>query len=341
MKFLDEVIVTISSGKGGAGATSFRREKFVPEGGPDGGDGGDGGAVRFIGSNSYNTLYHLRQNRYYKATDGTPGKGQKKSGKGGEDVVLYVPCGTIIKNAETDEILVDITEHNQEVVLLKGGKGGLGNWHFRNSINQVPHYSQPGLSGETLKIKLELKSIADVGIIGFPNAGKSTFISVVSNATPEIADYPFTTLIPHLGVVSIDYFNNFVIADIPGIIEGAHEGAGLGLEFLKHIERTKLLLHLVAYNPEESVEFLLTQYKAIQNELLKFSEDLKEKKEIIAISKIDLVNDELVFAEIKSVFSEISDEIYFISAPLHEGVKPLVLRLFQEIEQIKNREIIS
>ncbi|MBN2695388.1 GTPase ObgE [bacterium] len=338
MKFLDEVIVTVSSGKGGAGVTSFRREKYVPEGGPDGGDGGDGGAVRFIGSNSYNTLYHLRQNRYYRATDGTAGKGQKKAGKKGDDVILYVPCGTIIKDAETDEILADITEHEQEITLLKGGKGGLGNWHFRNSINQVPHYSQPGLSGETLKIKLELKSIADVGIIGFPNAGKSTFISVVSNATPEIADYPFTTLIPHLGVVSIDYYNNFVVADIPGIIEGAHEGAGLGLEFLKHIERTKLLLHLVAYNSENGVDYLLNQYKTIRNELLKFSEDLKNKKEIIAISKIDLIDNDSIFEDIKSVFSEVTDEIYFISAPLHEGVKQLVLRLFQEIESIKNNQ---
>lgn len=334
MKFLDEVIITIISGNGGKGASSFRRERCVPEGGPDGGDGGNGGDVCFIGSTSFNTLYHLKTKSLYKAQDGENGKPNKMTGKRGENITLYVPLGTIIKDAETDEILFDITQDGQKQIVLKGGQGGLGNWHFRNSINQAPTYSQKGLSGERLEIKLELKLVADIGIIGYPNVGKSTFISVVSNATPEVADYPFTTLTPHLGVVNMDNYTTFVIADIPGIIEGAHEGTGLGIQFLKHIERTKMFLHIVEYS--ESIDEMFEKYNIINNELYKYNEELSKRPQVIAISKSDLIIDDEIFDMIKEKFKNVSEKIFFMSAPLHQGTKEVIYYLYQQLQNKEN-----
>lgn len=330
MKFLDEVVIAIISGNGGKGASSFRRERCVPEGGPDGGDGGNGGDVCFIGSTSFNTLYHLKTKSLYKAQDGENGKPNKMTGKRGENIMLYVPLGTIIKDAETDEILFDITQDGQKQVVLKGGQGGLGNWHFRNSINQAPTYSQKGLSGERLEIRLELKLVADIGIIGYPNVGKSTFISVVSNATPEVADYPFTTLTPHLGVVNMDNYTTFVIADIPGIIEGAHEGTGLGIQFLKHIERTKMFLHIVEYS--ESIDEMFEKYNIINNELNKYNEELSKRPQVIAISKADLIVDDDIFNLIKEKFKNVSEKIFFMSAPLHQGTKEVIYYLYQKLQ---------
>jgi GTP-binding protein len=335
MKFIDEVTITVFSGNGGAGSSSFRREKFIPKGGPDGGDGGNGGSVYFTASTSYNTLYHLKGKKIYKASHGRPGEGNKRTGARGEDIVIELPVGTIIKDLNTDEVIVDLVEPNKKVLILKGGKGGLGNWHFKNSINQAPKYSQSGIEGETLELKLELKSVADVGLVGYPNAGKSTLISVVSNAKPEIGDYPFTTLTPHLGVVSVDRFTTFVIADIPGIIEGAHKGAGLGIQFLKHIERTKIFLHIIEYDPHVPHEELLNRYKNINNELLKYKDELGDRPYLIVISKIDMIENDEAYDELKELFKPYTnDKLYFISAPLQEGTKELVNTLFQKLQEL-------
>lgn len=338
MRFLDEVIITVCSGDGGAGASSFRREKFVTEGGPDGGDGGDGGSVYFRAENSFNTLYHLRGKRFYKAEHGVHGKGRRMTGRRGQDIDVIVPVGTLIKNQKTGEILADLVNTDQRIKIAQGGKGGLGNWHFKNSINQVPTYSQKGLPGEELKLALELKSVADVGIVGFPNAGKSTFISVVSRAKPEIADYPFTTLIPNLGVVSVEQFDTFVIADIPGIIEGAHEGTGLGLKFLKHIERTKVFLHMIEFNSEEPIEALRERYDIINRELLQYDATLGDRPHVIAISKLDMIDDDDDYDRVKALFSDITSEIYFISSPLHEGTQKLVYALYDRVKKLRAAE---
>jgi len=336
MKFIDEVKITIISGNGGTGSSSFRREKFVPRGGPDGGDGGDGGSVYFIATTSYNTLYHLKGRRVYKSKHGRPGQGNRKTGARGEDVIIKLPLGTIIRDAETNEIIMDLLEPDKKVLILKGGKGGLGNWHFKNSINQAPKYSQSGIEGETQELKLELKSVADVGLVGYPSAGKSTLISVVSNAKPEIADYPFTTLIPHLGVVSMDNWTTFVIADIPGIIEGAHQGKGLGIKFLKHIERTKIFLHIIEYDIHVSHEELLNRYKNINNELLKYKDEMGERPYFIAISKIDMIEDDNAYNELKELFKPYTDKLFFISAPLQEGTQELINALFKKLQDLNN-----
>jgi len=336
MKFIDEVKITVISGNGGPGASTFRREKYIPKGGPDGGDGGDGGSVYFMATTSYNTLYHLKGRRVYKAKHGKPGQGGRKSGAKGDDIIIKLPLGTIVKNAETGEVVADLLEENKKILIAKGGKGGLGNWHFKNSINQTPRYSQPGIPGETLELKLELKSVADVGLVGYPSAGKSTFISVVSNARPEIAPYPFTTLTPHLGVVSIDRWTNFVIADIPGIIEGAHKGKGLGIKFLKHIERTKIFLHLIEYDPNVSHKELLNRYLKINNELIKYKKEMASKPYFIAISKIDMIEYDNAYDELRELFKPYTDRLFFISAPIQEGTKELINALFQKLQEIKN-----
>jgi len=338
MKFIDEVKITVISGNGGTGSSSFRREKFVPRGGPDGGDGGNGGSVYFVATTSYNTLYHLKGRRVYKAKHGKPGQGNRRTGARGEDVIINLPLGTIIKNLETGEVITDLLEPDKKVLILKGGKGGLGNWHFKNSINQAPKYSQSGIEGESLEINLELKSVADVGLVGYPSAGKSTLISVVSNAKPEIADYPFTTLTPHLGVVSIDRWTNFVIADIPGIIEGAHKGKGLGIKFLKHIERTKIFLHLIEYDIHISHEEILDRYKKINNELLKYKNEMGERPYFIAISKIDMIEDDNAYEELKELFKPYTDKLFFISAPLQEGTKELINALFERLQELRENQ---
>ncbi len=284
--FSDNVKLTLKSGKGGAGAVSFRREKFVIKGGPDGGDGGQGGDIVIEVDNNTHTLSHLRGKNILKAQNGRPGEGRKRYGKKGESLTIKVPPGTQIIDNHTGEVLLDMVENGSRKIFLQGGKGGLGNWHFRSSTNQRPTYAQPGLPGEEKEVRLELKLIADVGLVGFPNVGKSTLISRVSNATPEIANYEFTTLTPKLGVVNVDEYHSFVMADIPGIIEGASDGKGLGLEFLKHIERTKFLLFMLDVS---NYRELKEQFAALKYELNKYSSKLSDNRFAIAITKIDTI----------------------------------------------------
>ena len=282
--FIDRALITVASGKGGAGCVAFRREKFVVQGGPEGGDGGRGGDLLFEVDNNTDTLSHFRGQRHYKAQNGQPGGSKNMTGKSGEDLTLKVPPGTQVFDADTDELLLDLTDPGEQVTLLKGGKGGLGNIHFKSSTNQRPTYAQPGLPGEERHLRLELKLIADVGLVGFPNVGKSTLISSVSHAKPQVADYEFTTLTPSLGVVQLDDYRSFVMADIPGIIDGAAEGRGLGLEFLRHIERTRVLLFVldaVGYRP------LDLQYDELRQELAKYSAELAGRNYAIVFSRVD------------------------------------------------------
>ncbi|HIP46535.1 MAG TPA: GTPase ObgE [Campylobacterales bacterium] len=282
--FIDNAEIQLSSGKGGPGSTSFRQEKFVLKGGPDGGDGGKGGDIYFVVDKNSHTLSSFRGRHHLKAKNGAAGEGRKKSGKKGESTDVVVPPGTQVIDVLTGDVLLDLVEDGQRVKFLEGGKGGLGNWHFRSSTNQRPSYSQPGLPGEIRSVRLELKLIADVGLVGVPNVGKSTLISTISNARPEIANYEFTTLTPKLGVVSTDDFASFVMADIPGIIEGASDGRGLGLEFLKHIERTQFLLFMLDmanYRPLEE------QYRVLKEEIAKFSDTLKDRNYAIALTRVD------------------------------------------------------
>lgn len=283
--FVDSVKFEIRSGKGGAGSKSFRREKFVELGGPDGGDGGDGGSVYFECSLNTHTLENYKGKRLLKAQDGFDGSGRKKHGKNGQDLILIVPPGTAVIDDESGEVLLDLTKDKERKILLQGGKGGLGNFHFKNSINQAPSYAQPGLLGQSLVIRLELKLIADVGLVGFPNVGKSTLISCISNARPQIANYEFTTLTPKLGQVSVDEFSGFVMADIPGIIRGASSGKGLGIEFLKHIERTKILLFMLDLAREDLN--ILEQFNALRGEISAFSPILASKEYAIALTRSD------------------------------------------------------
>ena len=299
--FVDHIKLTVKSGKGGAGCVSFRREKFVPKGGPDGGDGGKGGDVIIECDNNTNTLSHFKGKRVLKAGKGRPGEGRKKHGADGEDLILKVPPGTVIKDANTGEVLLDMKKHGERKILLEGGRGGLGNWHFRGPRQQVPRYAQPGEEGKELEIIMELKLIADVGLVGFPNAGKSTLISALSNARPEIANYEFTTLTPKLGVVKIDEYRSFVMADIPGIIEGAHEGKGLGLQFLKHIERTKIILYVIDM---ASFRDPVYQFETLKKELKNYSEKLSNRPYAIALNKIDAVEAE----KIKEFFEKMNIE---------------------------------
>ncbi len=287
--FVDSASFSVKSGKGGAGCVSFRKEKFVVQGGPDGGDGGRGGDVYFEVDNNTDTLSNYKGCHNVKADNGQPGMGRNCSGKSAKPIVLKVPPGTIVIDEETEEVLFDLTEDKQKVLFLEGGKGGLGNTHFKNSRNQTPTYAQPGLMGEKRLVRLELKLIADVGVVGYPNVGKSTLISTISNAKPQVANYEFTTLTPKLGVVEVGDYNSFVAADIPGIIEGAAEGRGLGIEFLKHIERTKTLLYMIDMANHRE---MLDQYNVLQEEVEKFSPELASRKFAIALTKIDAIPQE-------------------------------------------------
>ncbi len=282
--FIDSARFSVTSGKGGQGCAAFRREKFVVKGGPDGGDGGKGGDVYFLVDNNTDTLSNYKGRKYFKADNGAQGLGGRMTGKSGEALVLVVPPGTQVIDDETNEVIFDLLELGEKVLFLEGGKGGLGNVHFKNSRNQRPTYFQPGLPGITKNIRLELKLIADVGLVGYPNVGKSTLISVTSNATPEIANYEFTTLTPKLGVVNVGDYSSFVMADIPGIIDGASEGKGLGLEFLKHIERTKTLLFTIDVANHRT---MIDQYNVLKEELVKFSQELSQRDFAIVLSKID------------------------------------------------------
>src|SRR5713226_7003220 len=287
MKFVDEARIEIHSGKGGDGAVSFRREKNVPRGGPDGGDGGSGGSVYAVADRNINTLVEYRFARIHRAQDGERGRGAQCNGKGADDVVLRMPTGTVITNADTGKTLADLAEHEQVALLARGGKGGLGNVNFKSSTNRTPRKATPGVSGEHLTLKLELKVLADVGLLGLPNAGKSTFIRSVSAARPKVADYPFTTLHPHLGVVRVGIDRSFVIADIPGLIEGAAEGAGLGHQFLRHLSRTRLLLHVIDLTQEDPAR----DARVIAAELKKYEDALYRKPRWLLFNKIDAVED--------------------------------------------------
>ncbi len=307
--FVDKAEFTVTSGKGGPGCTSFRTEKFVVKGGPDGGDGGKGGDVSFIVDNNTDTLSWYKGRHTLKADNGRQGMGSRMTGKSADDLILKVPPGTQVVDVQTNEVLLDLVEEGDTYLLALGGKGGLGNYHFKSSRNQTPKYSQPGLPGIVKTIRLELKLIADVGLVGFPNVGKSTLISTTSNAHPQIANYEFTTLIPNLGVVDVGEYNSFVMADIPGIIGGASEGKGLGLDFLKHIERTQTLLFTIDMsNYRETLE----QYTVLKEEVAKFSPELAKRKFAIVLTKIDAINPEelndLVEKFIKDIGLEVSNE---------------------------------
>ncbi len=289
MKFVDEANIVVIAGNGGNGSASFRREKYIPFGGPDGGDGGRGGSVLLEGDSGLNTLVDFRHMRKYKAQNGQHGSSRNKTGKSGEDVVVRVPLGTIVTNVETGERVGDVTDHGQQLLVARGGRGGLGNVHFKSSTNRSPRQTVPGSAGEEFTLGLELKVLADIGLLGFPNAGKSTLISTVSAARPKVADYPFTTLYPNLGVVRIDVDRSFVIADIPGLIEGAAEGTGLGIQFLKHLQRTRLLLHLVDLAPMMLEVDPVEQVQQLERELHNFDPGLMDKPRWLVFTKSDLL----------------------------------------------------
>lgn len=323
MRFIDEVNIVIRSGDGGHGCAGFRREKHVPHGGPDGGDGGDGGSVFIEADEGLNTLLNYRGKKNYFAQNGEPGMGRQMNGSYGEDIILKVPVGTIVRHTETNQILADLTTHQEKVLLAEGGRGGLGNINFKSSTNQAPTYAQEGKPGVELELSLELKLIADIALLGMPNAGKSTLISVLSAAKPKIADYPFTTLEPNLGVVKIDHETSYVIADIPGLIEDASEGKGLGIKFLKHIERTKAFIHLVdiswCLNEYEAFE----QYVVIRQELGKYNEDLLNKKEVVCLTKIDAMTEEEI-EKYKAFFEEELDrKVLCLSSVANKNIDQL------------------
>lgn len=329
MKFIDTCEIMAIAGDGGNGCMSFRRESFVPRGGPDGGNGGDGGDVILVADNSKQTLMDIRQQYHYKGERGVHGKGKGMHGRKGTSCIIKVPTGTIVVDADTGDELADLTENGQQFIVAKGGKGGRGNANFTSPTHRAPTKHEPGAPGDKVKLALELKLIADVGIIGFPNAGKSTFISTVSAAKPKVADYPFTTLTPHLGVVKGIYGNSFVLADMPGLIEGAADGVGLGIQFLKHIERTKILLHLIDASDDES---MVDRYKALRKELSNFSEDVAAKHEVIAASKMDSVNEENLAEFEAFVKAELPDvKFYTFSSMSGDGLKPIVAYLEETI----------
>ena len=321
--FIDYAKIYVNAGKGGNGAVSFRREKYIAAGGPDGGDGGKGGDVYFEVDSDTNTLIDFRYKKKFKAENGQNGEGARKSGKSGEDLYIKVPIGTIIKDAKTEEVLADMSEKGQKTLVLKGGRGGKGNTHFATSTRQAPRFSQGGEEGEEKELILELKLLADVGLIGFPSVGKSTILSVVTAATPKIADYHFTTLEPNLGVVKPEYGDSFVMADIPGLIEGASEGTGLGIQFLRHIERTRLLLHVIDVSASEGRN-PVEDFYIINKELEKYSKKLAKRKQIIVANKIDAMQDPKLYEDLEKLAKDNNMEIFKISAATGEGIKELI-----------------
>ncbi len=287
MKFIDEARITVLSGKGGAGCVSLRREKYIPKGGPDGGDGGRGGDVIFKATTKKRTLYHLQFQKLYQAKNGSGGQGNNRAGKGAEDLIIELPPGTLVVDADTGDLIKDLVDTDEVFVVAKGGRGGLGNARFKSSTNRTPRFAQPGEPGQTLNLRLELKLLADVGVVGLPNAGKSTLVSAMSSARPKIADYPFTTLTPNLGVVQTNRREPFIIADIPGLIEGAHTGTGLGIQFLRHVERTRVLLHLVDAAAIDS-DHPLRDLDTVNRELHQYSPALSEKPQLVVLNKMDV-----------------------------------------------------
>ena len=338
--FTDYVKIYAKAGDGGNGAISFRREKYVAAGGPDGGDGGKGGDVYFEVDPNSNTLIDFRYKKKFKAQNGNNGEGSNKYGKGGEDLTIKVPIGTVIKDATTNEVLADLSQEGQRELVLKGGRGGKGNTHFATSTRQAPRFSQDGENGEEKELILELKLLADVGLIGFPNVGKSTFLGRTTSATPKIADYHFTTLEPNLGVVKTDYGESFVIADIPGIIEGASEGVGLGLQFLRHIERTRLLLHIIDVSGSEGRD-PVDDFNKINAELQKYSKKLSRRKQIIVANKIDSMQDESLYNELEKMAKENNIEIFKISAVTGEGVSELIKHVAELLKTLPKDDLVE
>jgi len=332
--FIDRTKIRIQGGHGGNGVTAFRREKFVPRGGPSGGDGGRGGDVRIVADASLNTLLHLRYNPLHIAGRGLHGEGSNRSGKEGYDAIVRVPLGTQIFDPRTNELLFDFDEDGQRWRAARGGRGGFGNAHFATSTNRAPRYHQEGSPGEEFELQLELKLLADVGLVGFPNAGKSTFISTVSAARPKIADYPFTTLEPHLGVVDLGDFHTFVIADIPGLIEGAHEGHGLGDRFLRHVERTKVLLHLVDVS-SASGRAPANDYDVINRELAAYDSDLALRSQIVVATKIDALDERERLEHLRERAREDEKPFFAISSVTGAGVRELINEIARELEKIR------
>lgn len=337
MKFVDEAVIEIVAGDGGSGCMSFRREKFLPFGGPNGGDGGRGGSVYAVGDRSLNTLIDYRYARRHEARRGENGRGSDQFGAAAEDIVLRMPVGTIIKDFETDEVLAELLVPDEKVLLLKGGDGGFGNLHFKTSTNRAPRQKTPGWPGEQRKVKLELRVLADVGLLGMPNAGKSMLITAISNARPKIADYPFTTLHPNLGVVRVAAEQSFVVADIPGLIEGASDGAGLGHYFLRHLQRTHLLLHLVDFAPFDDSVDPVKQIKAIAAELKKYDASLADKPRWIVLNKMDMVPEADQAARVKDFIKRLKwkGPIFEISALNRTGCDVLVRAVYEHLSKIK------
>lgn len=337
MKFVDEAVITVTAGNGGNGCISFRREKFIPLGGPDGGDGGNGGSVWLEADENLNTLVDFRHERYYKAQRGQNGMGRQMFGKAGDDIIIKVPIGTEVINVATDEIIGDLTEHGLRMLVARGGEGGKGNVHYKSSVNRAPRKAGTGSTGEEREIRLEMKLLADVGLLGFPNAGKSSFIRAVSAATPKVADYPFTTLHPNLGVVSVEIGRSFVIADIPGLIEGAADGAGLGSLFLRHVQRTRLLLHMVDMAPFDEAIDPAEQVRAIENELRKYDPGMLEKPRWLVLNKGDLLDPELRQIRAEAVVRALDwQQPWFVTSAIgRDGTWPIMLKIQQFFDEQK------
>ena len=336
MKFVDEATIRTRAGNGGHGCLSFRREKYVERGGPDGGDGGHGGSVYLVADASMNTLADFRVARKFRAESGQGGAGRNKTGRSGDDLEVKVPCGTVVHDVDTGELICDLTESGQRQMVAEGGRGGLGNTRFKSSTNRAPRKITNGTQGEGRHLKLELKVLADVGLLGMPNAGKSTLISAMSQARPRIADYPFTTLHPNLGVVRVGMLQSFVMADIPGLIEGAADGAGLGIQFLRHLQRTGLLLHLVDIAPIDASVDPAESVRALERELASFSEELAEKPRWLIINKIDLLDDEALALAKDGLLEKLewNGPVFEVSAATGEGTEALGYAVMQELEAI-------
>jgi GTP-binding protein len=338
MKFVDEATIDVVAGDGGNGCMSFRREKFLPFGGPNGGDGGRGGSVYAMGDRNLNTLIDFRYARRHEARRGENGRGSDQFGAAADDIVLRMPMGTVITNVETDQVIAELLVPDEKVLIVKGGDGGFGNLHFKTSTNRAPRQKTPGWPGEQKKLRLELKVLADVGLLGMPNAGKSSLITAISNARPKIADYPFTTLHPNLGVVRVGPEQSFVVADIPGLIEGASEGAGLGHLFLRHLQRTHLLLHLVDFAPFDDSVDPVAQAKAIVAELKKYDKALYDKPRWLVLNKLDMVPAEERDARVKDFVKRFryKGPVFQISALTHEGCEPLTRAIYKHVAALKN-----
>lgn len=336
MKFVDEVSIYIKSGKGGDGCVSFLREKFRPKGGPDGGDGGTGGDVVFVADENLNTLLDFRYQQHYKAENGRPGEGRQKYGRAGEDAVIRVPVGTVVSDHETGEILSDLDANGRRFVAAAGGKGGRGNMHFATSTNQAPRFAEKGEPAVERRVRLTLKLMADVGLVGFPNAGKSTLISRISAAKPKIADYPFTTLTPNLGMVRVDVDRGFVVADIPGLIEGAAEGSGLGHRFLKHVERVAVLAFLVTVSPGEEGRSPVEDYRTLVEELGRYSAALLEKPRVLVLTKMDLPDVQEVEEEVRALAEAEGLPFFSISSVASRGLEPLIYALLKAVDEARD-----